>query len=53
MPPKINIAPYLEEEELGVLAEWKSTPKFFRVFAMSTKLTDFVVDEEGVVECWL
>ena len=52
-PPEIDVAPCLEEEELGALAEWKSTPEFFRVFAMSTKLTNFAVDEEGVVECWL
>ena len=52
-PLEINVAPYLEEEELGALVEWKSTPEFFRVFTMSTKLTDFVVDKEGVVECWL
>ena len=42
--------PYLEEEELGTLVELKSTPKFFRVFAISTKLTDFIVDE-GTIEC--
>ena len=52
-PLEIDVTPYLEEEELGALVEWKSTPEFFRVFAMSTKLTDFRVDEEGVVECWL
>ena len=53
MPLKINVAPYLEEEELDALVGWKSTPKLFRVFTMSIKLTNFVVDEEGVVECWL
>jgi hypothetical protein len=51
--PKIDIALRLEEEELGVLTEWKSVPEFFRVFTMSTKLTNFAVDKEGVVECWL
>ena len=51
MPPKINVAPYLEEEELGALVERKSAPKFFRVFAMSVKLTNFAADKEGVVEC--
>ena len=51
MPLEINVTPYLEEEELGALVEWKSTPKFFRVFTMSIKLTNFVVDEEGIVEC--
>ena len=50
-PPEIDVAPRLEEEELGALAERKSTPEFFRVFTMSMKLTDFAVDEEGVVEC--
>jgi hypothetical protein len=48
---ELNIAPYLEEEELRTLVERKSTPKFFRVFAMSTKLTDFVANEEGTIEC--
>ena len=52
-PLEIDVAPCLEEEELGALAERKSAPEFFRVFAMSAKLTDFVADEEGVVECWL
>lgn len=50
-PLEINVAPCPEEEELGALAEWKSAPEFFRVFAMSAKLTDFTVDKEGVVEC--
>jgi hypothetical protein len=50
-PLEIDVAPHLEEEELGALAERKSAPEFFRVFTMSTKLTDFAVDEEGVVEC--
>ena len=52
-PPEIDVALCPEEEELGALAEWKSAPEFFRVFAMSAKLTDFAADEEGVVECWL
>ena len=52
-PLEIDVAPHLEEEELSALVERKSTPEFFRVFAMSAKLTDFGVDEEGVVECWL
>ena len=52
-PPEIDVAPRPEEEELGALAERKSAPEFFRVFAMSAKLTDFAADEEGVVECWL
>jgi hypothetical protein len=53
MPLEIDVALYLEEEELSALAEWKSTPEFFRVFTMSVKLTNFTADEEGVVECWL
>jgi len=39
------VGPLLEEEVLGALAVWKSTPEFFRVLAMPTKLTDF---EAGV-----
>jgi hypothetical protein len=52
-PLEIDVAPHPEEEELSALAERKSAPEFFRVFAMSAKLTDFGADEEGVVECWL
>jgi hypothetical protein len=52
-PPEIDVALLLEEEELGALAERKSAPEFFRVFAMSAKLTDFAADEGGAVECWL
>jgi hypothetical protein len=52
-PLEIDVAPCLEEEELGALTERKSAPEFFRVFAMSTKLTNFAADKEGVVECWL
>jgi hypothetical protein len=48
--PEIDVAPCPEEEELGTLAEYKSAPEFFRVFAISAKLTDFA---EGAVECWL
>ncbi len=51
--PEIDVAPRLEEEGPGALAERKTAPEFFRVFAMSTKLTNFAVDEEGAVECWL
>ena len=40
----------LKEGVLGVLAEQKSALEFFRVFAMFAKLTDFVAEEEGVVE---
>jgi hypothetical protein len=50
-PLEINVAPLLEEEELGALAERKSAPEFFRVFAMSTKLTDFTADKGRAVEC--
>ena len=53
MPPEIDMAPLPEEEELGALAECKSAPEFFRVFAISAKLTDFAADEGGAVECWL
>jgi hypothetical protein len=52
-PPELDVALRPEEEELGALAERKSAPEFFRVFAMSAKLTDFAVGEGGAVECWL
>ena len=52
-PPEFEVGTLLEEEELGALAVWKSAPEFFRVFAISAKLTDFAAAEEGAVECWL
>ena len=52
-PPEIEVTPRPEEEGLGALAERKSAPEFFRVCAMSAKLTDFAADEGGAVECWL
>ena len=51
--PEIDVVSCPEEEELGALEERKSAPGFFRVFAMSAKLTDFAADKEGAVECWL
>jgi hypothetical protein len=52
-PPELDVVLRPEEGVLGVLAERKSTPEFFRVFAMSAKLTDFVAEEGGAVEYWL
>src|SRR5436190_20893295 len=40
-PPEINVEAFPDEAELGVLVPRKSAPEFFRVFAMSAKLTDF------------
>ena len=51
-PPEIDVALRPEEEGLGALAERKSAPEFFRVFAMSAKLTD-LADGGDAVECWL
>jgi hypothetical protein len=51
--PEIDIVPCPEEEELGALSEQKSAPEFFRVFAISAKLTDFAADKGGTVEYWL
>jgi hypothetical protein len=48
---EVNKALCLEKEVLGALAKRKSAPEFSRVFAMSAKLTDFVAEERGVVEC--
>src|SRR5271169_4538778 len=42
-----------EEEVSDALAERKSAPEFFRVFAISAKLTDFAVDGGVAIECWL
>jgi hypothetical protein len=47
---EINIVLLLEEEELDTLAEQKSASEFFRVFAISTKLTDFAADKRSIVE---
>jgi hypothetical protein len=49
---EVVIGACLREEGLSLLVERKSAPKFFRVFAMSTKLTNLGgLEEEGVVEC--
>jgi hypothetical protein len=40
-----------EEEVLDALAEQKFTPKFFRVFAKSVKLTNFAVDKGVAIKC--
>jgi hypothetical protein len=42
-----------EEEVLDTLAKRKFAPEFFKVFAISAKLTDFVVDKGVAIECWL
>ena len=43
----------LKEGVLSVLAKRKSAFEFFKVFAMSAKLTNFVAEEKGIVEYWL
>jgi hypothetical protein len=43
----------LKEEVLGVLAERKSAPEFFRVFTISVKLTNLELEEIVIEECWL
>jgi hypothetical protein len=44
---KVGLRP--EEEVLGALTERKSTPKFFRVFAMSAKVIDLALKpDEGI-----
>ena len=53
-PPEFEVGALLDEEALPVVAPLKSAPEFFRVFAMSAKLTDFAAEEEGVPpEGWL
>jgi N-acetylmuramic acid 6-phosphate (MurNAc-6-P) etherase len=52
--PPVETRP--EEEVLAVLAGRKSAPEFFRVFAMSAKVTDLGAEEEDpedLEECWL
>jgi hypothetical protein len=39
-----------EEEVLDALAEQKFASKFFKVFAISAKLTDFAVDKGVAIE---
>ena len=49
-PPEFEVGPLLEEEVLGALAVWKSTPEFFRVLAMPAKLTDFKAGVDDPLE---
>jgi hypothetical protein len=54
-PPKNNnIGVRLKEKGPYSLVIRKSAPKFFRVFAISTKLTNFGLEKEVLeVEYWL
>jgi hypothetical protein len=54
LPKSNNIGVCLKEEGLCSLVIWKLAPEFFRVFAISIKLTNFGPEEEVLkVEYWL
>jgi len=49
-PPEFKMGLRPKEEVLGALAERKSAPKFFRVFAMSMKVTDLALEPDKGID---